>query len=67
MLIFNFRLFSTRRGPLLGPILQHKDDIDQVRCLFLNANFDDSLRMVDPKMFEIQTGEWIEVFLFIYY
>eukprot|EP00026_Physarum_polycephalum_P002452 Phypoly_transcript_02458.p1 GENE.Phypoly_transcript_02458~~Phypoly_transcript_02458.p1 ORF type:complete len:897 (+),score=111.23 Phypoly_transcript_02458:48-2738(+) len=55
------KLFSTRRGPLLGPILQHKDDIDQVRCLFLNANFDDSLRMVDPKMYEIQTGEWIEV------
>jgi len=46
---------------LLGPILQHKDDIDQVRCLFLNSNFDDSLRMVDPKMYEIQTGEWIEV------
>jgi len=54
-------LFSLRRGPLLGPILQHKDDIDHVRCWFLNANFDDSLRMVDPKMFEIQTGKWVEV------
>jgi hypothetical protein len=61
---YSDRLFSTRRGPLLGPILQHKDDIDQVRCLFLNSNFDESLRMVDPKMYEIQTGEWIEVYSF---
>ncbi len=46
---------------MLGPILQTKDDIDQFRCLFLNSNFDDSLRMIDPRMFEVQTGTWKEV------
>jgi hypothetical protein len=42
------RVFLLRRGPLLGPILQHPDDIDYVRCLFIHANFEDSKRIMEP-------------------
>jgi hypothetical protein len=36
----------------LGPILQHIDDIDHVRSLFLIADFDDSLRLISPTLLE---------------
>lgn len=45
-------MYLLRRGPLLAPILQHEDDIDYMRCLFLNSDFEDSLRLIDPPLFE---------------
>jgi len=49
-----------RRGPLLAPILQHPDDIDFLRCLFLNANSEDGLRLLDPPLYSIMSPtEWI--------
>jgi hypothetical protein len=36
---------------MLAPILQHADDIDYVRCLFLNSNLEDSLRLISPPLY----------------
>lgn len=36
---------------MLAPILQHGDDIDFVRCLFLNSNLEDSLRLINPPLY----------------
>src|SRR5689334_6969184 len=47
------RVFLLRRGPLLGPILQHPDDIDYVRYLFLQANFEDSMRIIESKFYMV--------------
>jgi len=44
-------LYLLRRGPLMSPILQHPDDIDYIRCLFLNANLEDSIRLIDPPLY----------------
>lgn len=46
------RLFSLRRGPALGPILQHADDIDFVRSLFLHSDYSDALRLMCPVLLE---------------
>lgn len=29
-------------------MLQHPDDIDYIRCLFLSSNLEDSLRIIEP-------------------
>lgn len=50
-------LFQLRRGPLLGPILQHADDIDYCRCLFLQAPLNTCMRFIDPPFFQIETGD----------
>ncbi len=50
MCVTSLRMFLLRRGPLLGIILQHPDDIDYIRCLFLHANFEDSKRIVAPSL-----------------
>ncbi|PRP79247.1 hypothetical protein PROFUN_13040 [Planoprotostelium fungivorum] len=50
------RLFMLQRGPLLGPILQHMDDIDYMRCLLIQANLQDSLRMIDPPLFMVDSS-----------
>jgi len=47
------KLFLLRRGPLLGPILQHPDDIDWIRSLFLNASFEDSKRIIEPPLYMV--------------
>jgi len=55
------KIFMLRRGPLLGPILQHSDDIDFVRCLFLNVGFEDCKRIIQPQLmmgFLNQEGFW---------
>jgi len=44
------KIFMLRKGPMLGPILQHADDIDYVRCLFLNADFDVCNRLIEPAL-----------------
>jgi hypothetical protein len=36
---------------LLGIILQHPDDIDYMRALFLNAGLEESRRIIDPPLF----------------
>ena len=42
------RLFHLRRGPLLGPIMQHPDDINAIRMMFLQSNLVDSMRIIKP-------------------
>eukprot|EP01090_Pellita_catalonica_P003204 TRINITY_DN12846_c0_g4_i1.p1 TRINITY_DN12846_c0_g4~~TRINITY_DN12846_c0_g4_i1.p1 ORF type:complete len:589 (+),score=80.93 TRINITY_DN12846_c0_g4_i1:128-1768(+) len=44
-------LYLLRRGPMLAPILQHPDDIDIIRCAFLNSTYDDSLRCLSPPLY----------------
>lgn len=43
-------LFMARRGPLLGKVLQHRDDIDAVRSLFLQATPQPALKMIIPEL-----------------
>ena len=50
-------LYLLRRGPMLAPILQHADDIDYVRCLFLNSNLEDSLRLINPPLYLARQGK----------
>jgi len=50
-------MFSLRRGPLLGPILQHPDDIDYSRCLFLQAPLDVCARFLRPPFLRISLGD----------
>eukprot|EP00276_Gloeochaete_wittrockiana_P021836 CAMPEP_0184344688 /NCGR_PEP_ID=MMETSP1089-20130417/13166_1 /TAXON_ID=38269 ORGANISM="Gloeochaete wittrockiana, Strain SAG46.84" /NCGR_SAMPLE_ID=MMETSP1089 /ASSEMBLY_ACC=CAM_ASM_000445 /LENGTH=778 /DNA_ID=CAMNT_0026674647 /DNA_START=117 /DNA_END=2450 /DNA_ORIENTATION=+ len=45
------RLFHLRRGPLLGPILQHPDDIESLRWLFISSSYFDSLRIMLPVLY----------------
>jgi len=42
---------------MLAPILQHPDDIDYVRCLFLNADLEGSLRLVNPPLYLAHHGQ----------
>jgi hypothetical protein len=42
---------------MLAPILQHADDIDYVRCLFLNSNLEDSLRLINPPLYLARQGK----------
>jgi hypothetical protein len=35
----------------LGVLLQHGDDLDSLRCLFLNSNLDDCKRIMEPKLY----------------
>jgi hypothetical protein len=43
-------LFNLRRGPLIGPVLQHTDDIEAMRDLFLRASVPDALRLMSPRI-----------------
>ena len=47
---FYFRLYLLRRGVLLGVIIQHPDDLDSIRCLFLNSIPEDAKRFIEPTM-----------------
>ena len=47
-----FRLFHLRRGPLLGVMLQHADDIDVVQNQFLYASPESSRKHIQPQLFE---------------
>jgi hypothetical protein len=53
-------LFHLRRGPLLGSIIGHEDERSVVRCLFLNASFDLSLRMLAPRCMMHREGGTFE-------
>lgn len=44
-------LFLARRGPLLSAVLQHEDDIDALRVLFLQAAYAPALRLLQPELF----------------
>ena len=57
-------LFLLRRGPLLGPILQHPDDIDFSRNFFIHFPFSDSFRFLVPTFFKIQSNNVIPVRIF---
>eukprot|EP00027_Filamoeba_sp_ATCC50430_P003743 CAMPEP_0168553362 /NCGR_PEP_ID=MMETSP0413-20121227/7213_1 /TAXON_ID=136452 /ORGANISM="Filamoeba nolandi, Strain NC-AS-23-1" /LENGTH=589 /DNA_ID=CAMNT_0008584045 /DNA_START=297 /DNA_END=2066 /DNA_ORIENTATION=+ len=52
------KLFLLRRGPLLGPLLQHPDDIDYMRCLFLNSPFEDCKRLIEPPFYMAENTEY---------
>jgi hypothetical protein len=43
--------FMLRRGPLLSAVLQHEDDIDALRSLFLHAGHNAALRLLQPDLF----------------
>eukprot|EP00850_Spirogloea_muscicola_P015664 SM000122S25771 [mRNA] locus=s122:246584:251015:+ [translate_table: standard] len=43
-------LFHLRRGPLLGSIVGHEDERAVLRAIFLQADYDLSLRMVAPRL-----------------
>ena len=45
-------LYHLRRGPLLGTLLQHPDDIALAQALFLASPLDASLRQMKPVMSE---------------
>ncbi|KAK4372392.1 hypothetical protein RND71_007776 [Anisodus tanguticus] len=53
-------LFHLRRGPLLGSILGHEDERSVLRNVFLNAEFDLSLRMVAPRCLMHRQGGTFE-------
>jgi len=46
------RLYHLRRGPLLGTLLQHPDDIALAQSLFLAAPLEPALRQMMPAMCE---------------
>jgi len=48
------KVFLLRRGPMLGLLLQHPDDIDFVRCLFLASDLDDAKLLMQPTIHIIQ-------------
>lgn len=55
-------VYHARRGPLLGPILQHADDMDAVRSLFLGSGLEDSLRMAAPRLLSFdRAGQFEEL------
>lgn len=55
-------LFHLRRGTLLGPLLQHPDDMDFVRMLFLRANRMDAQRLLLPSLLSFNsTGRFEEL------
>ena len=43
-----FWCFMLRRGPLLGPILQHPDDIVALRQTFLSCSFAAAMGLISP-------------------
>ena len=56
------KLFLLRQGPLLGPILQHRDDIDNLRCFFLNSGFDICKHIMEPTLLLVQpNGVFLKV------
>ena len=56
------QLFLLRRGPMLGPILQHADDIDCIRCLFLQAEYEACARILQPAFFNVHSdGSLVQV------
>ena len=55
------RLFMLRRGPLLGPILQHPDDIDSVRCLFLQSKFECCKQLIEPALLAVTPAGFVEL------
>lgn len=42
------RVFEFRRGSLISSILQHNDDIYNMRILFLRLNYDNAFEMINP-------------------
>mmetsp|Transcript_8539 Transcript_8539/g.22828 ORF Transcript_8539/g.22828 Transcript_8539/m.22828 type:complete len:808 (-) Transcript_8539:1374-3797(-) len=44
-------LFFLCRGPLLGKVWQHEDDISVVRYAFLHGDFSCAVRMMKPRLF----------------
>lgn len=46
-----FWCFMLRRGPLLGPILQHPDDIVALRQAFLSCSFAVAMGLISPQLY----------------
>jgi len=51
------QLFLLERGPLLGRILQHADDISAVRSAFLSAPLHMALTLIAPKLYFASAGD----------
>jgi hypothetical protein len=50
-------LFSLRQSALLSDVLQHDDDIDALRCLYIDAPFDAALRMQSPELLMLDSAQ----------
>eukprot|EP00164_Ancoracysta_twista_P010977 GFYU01016744.1.p1 GENE.GFYU01016744.1~~GFYU01016744.1.p1 ORF type:complete len:355 (-),score=94.46 GFYU01016744.1:247-1245(-) len=48
------KMYLLRRGPVLGTLLQHVDDIDAMRTYWMTCNFEDSRRLVNPSLLSVQ-------------
>lgn len=57
MMLVLRRMFSLRRGPLLGPLFQHIDDIFYARKMFLEGNLEESFRLLEPTLLMISATE----------
>ena len=44
------QLFNLLRGPCIGSIIQHEDDIECVRDMYLKASFEDCIRLTSPQL-----------------
>ena len=53
-------LFHVRRGPMLGLIVQHADDLAILRSTFLKASRTDALRMCMPTLMSFNTRGALE-------
>eukprot|EP01094_Clydonella_sp_ATCC50884_P010615 TRINITY_DN2034_c0_g2_i1.p1 TRINITY_DN2034_c0_g2~~TRINITY_DN2034_c0_g2_i1.p1 ORF type:complete len:888 (+),score=157.62 TRINITY_DN2034_c0_g2_i1:125-2665(+) len=56
-----YMMYLLRRGSLLGPILQHQDDIDPVRCLFLQRDLFTCHRLIRPILYLATESSFVEV------
>jgi hypothetical protein len=53
-------LFHLLRGPCLGPILQHSDDIYCIQQLFLNSSFQTCLRITQPRLYCLKQEDMLK-------
>ena len=53
-------LYHVRRGPLLGPVVQHPDDVDVLRFGFLHAGRADALRAAMPALLGLDARGGLE-------
>jgi hypothetical protein len=45
----------------LGPILQHLDDIDSIRCLFLQSRFEFCNQLIEPPLLAVTPAGFVQV------
>jgi hypothetical protein len=53
-------IFHLLRGPCLGPVLQHADDISCIRTLFLESDFFTCRNLMSPPLLCLSKGELLK-------